>query len=163
MYTIIIAFCVFASSFFLSGWRFDIYIGLMISGIVIFPFAFIFPKKSAQGRDAVWKVKGLKDYINTAERYRVKFYEQQNIFEIVLPFAIAFNLGDKWMKAFDGILKKNPDWYDSPEVFSWSAWHSSFNSLTSSIGTSVATHDSSGSGGGGSSGGGGGGGGGGSW
>jgi uncharacterized membrane protein len=86
------------------------------------------------------------------------------MFEQVLPYAIVFGNVDKWAKAFDGIIKKSPDWYSGTTSFSVIGFSNSLNSgiVTSSNSASVSP-SSSGSGGGGFSGGGGGGGGGGSW
>ena len=126
-------------------------------------------KKTRKGMESYWHALGFKEYIKTAERYRVKFQEQQNLFEKFLPYAMVFGLADKWAKAFEGIIKESPDWYDSANnnVFTPIILANSLGNLSSQTSAvsspPSSSSSSSGFGGGGFSGGGGGGGGGGSW
>lgn len=121
------------------------------------------------------RILGVEEFIKTAEKDRMKFYEDQNIFEKMLPYAIALGLADKWAKACEDIYNSKPDWYQSSDpnfIRSFNAWNflhaiNSFNNTMSSNMTasprSAASGGSSGFGGGGFSGGGFGGGGGSSW
>ncbi|MBU0613992.1 DUF2207 domain-containing protein [Patescibacteria group bacterium] len=140
-----------------------------IGSLVVFIFAFFMPKKTQKGTDIVRKVLGFKLFIHTAERYRAQWQEKENIFEEVLPYAIAFGEVKKWAKAFKDLEFKNPSWYESSVPFS-SADVFSVNLLGAVSAVNSATMpkpsssaSSGGSFGGGSSGGGFGGGGGGSW
>ena len=142
---------------------------LSVSGILFIIFSFFMPKRTKKGAEAYWQILGFKEYIKTAEKYRLQFQEKENIFEKYLPYAIIFGLVDKWAKAFEGIYNQPPSWYEGyyTGVFSASVFSSSFNHALSSMNT-MASGGASGSGGsgfggGGFSGGGGGGGGGGSW
>ncbi len=148
--------------------RVDIIIGLFISGFFIIIFGIFMSKKTKEGAEASWHAKGFREYVNTAERYRVKFQEEEDLFEKFLPYAMVFGLADKWSKAFDGILKENPNWYHGSggvNTFSPASFGSFANGFSSQTNSSFTPPSSSSSGfsGGGSSGGGGGGGGGGSW
>ncbi len=153
--------------FSLATWR--VGVPLLICAALLLFFSFFMPKKTKKGAEALWHILGLEEYIKTAERYRVKFQEQENIFEKILPYAIVFNLADKWAKAFEGIYTKQPSWYESarPGVFSTAVFVGALNSSLSGITSSMASKPGGRSGGsgfaGGFAGGGAGGGGGGSW
>ena len=83
-----------------------------LSGLIIAGFGAIMPRKTKKGTETFYQLKGLYEYINTAEKDRMKFQEQNNIlFEKLLPYAMAFGIIDKWTKAFDGILNTPPSWY----------------------------------------------------
>lgn len=153
--------------------RIDIMIGGIISGIIIIVFGIFMAKKSDAGNEALWYVKGYKLFIETAEKYRAKFYEDENIFDRILPYAMVFGMVDKWVKEFKNIYKKNPDWYQSTRPINFMLFNSALSSFVSKSNSSLrsmpasrgGSSSSSGfsSGGGGFSGGGFGGGGGGRW
>lgn len=170
---------VFFITLFFLGFLIDIniplFLGLLISGALIFVFSFVMPKKTQHGADTRIHILGLEEFIKTAEKDRMKFYEQENIFEKLLPYAIALGIADKWAKACEGLYKNSPDWYQTSNpnmINNFNTWYflntlNSFNSNLSSNMTaaprSSASGGSSGFGGGGFSGGGFGGGGGSSW
>lgn len=84
----------------------------IISGLIIIIIGYKMPKKTQKGADTYYTLKGLYEYINTAEKDRMKFQEENNIlFEKLLPYAMAFGLIKKWTIAFDGILKTPPIWF----------------------------------------------------
>lgn len=149
-----------------------IFIGILVSGALIIIFSFFMPKRSKAGALAYQHALGFKKYIEIAEEHRIKWEEKENLFFQFLPYAMVFNLADKWAKAFEGIYNQPPEWYEGSfeEGFSPAVFASALNSMsrqTSSIFSSSPDSQgaSSGSSGfsGGSSGGGFGGGGGGSW
>ena len=134
-------------------------------------------QRTPAGRAVCDQVEGFKTYLSTAEAPQLRFEEGEDIFSRYLPWAIAFDLAERWAKvcadlvALGRIPDTTPGWYYGYNSFG------SFNTgfLTGSL-MSAATpvpppSSSSGTGfgggssfsGGGSSGGGGGGGGGGSW
>jgi len=129
------------------------------------------PKRTKKGMEAYWHILGFRDYIKTAEKYRAQFYEKAHIFERYLPYAIVFNLTHKWAKAFEGIYREAPSWYEGriTPTFSTIAFCDVLNRSITNFGgmftgrSGGARSGFSGLGGGGFSGGGFGGGGGGSW
>ncbi|MDD3284744.1 MAG: DUF2207 domain-containing protein [Patescibacteria group bacterium] len=139
------------------------------TGIIFILFSIIMPKKTQKGTEILWKIKGLKLYMETAEKDRQRFYEKENIFEKLLPYAIVFGMTGLWvskMKEIYGKEKFNsilPVWYigNNFNFSNLDSFTKSLNSIVSSV--SSAPHNSSGIGGGGFSGGGIGGGGGGGW
>ena len=85
----------------------------------------------------------------------------------ILPFTYVLGVSDKWIKKFENIALKAPDWYDSPTAFDVIYFNSFVNSTVTKASSVMNSRPSSSSGGGfsggGFSGGGSGGGGGGSW
>lgn len=143
-------------------------IGIMLSGVVVFMFAFIMPQRTSKGVQAWQESLGFKQYLEMAEKDRVKWEEKENLFFQFLPYAMLFGVADKWAKAFEGIYQQPPEWYQgSSGVFSplnFTHSMSSFSSYSnSSLSSTPPSHSSSSGFSGGFSGGGGGGGGGGSW
>lgn len=128
---------------------------------------------STSGYQEWAKVEGLKLFLSVAEKDRIKFHnapkKTPNLFNKLLPYAIALGVEKEWAKQFDGMdLEEATSWYRSP-THNFSAYYLA-SSLSSDFSSSVASNfsppsqsSSSGGGGGGFSGGGGGGGGGSSW
>lgn len=141
----------------------------IISGLIIVAFSFFMPAKTRAGAEALWGAECFRHYIDVAERYRVKFQENENIFEQYLPYAMAFGIAHKWAKAFDGIYNKQPSWFQASGMgtFSTISFVNSLSNMSQTVNSTLASSpkSSSGSSGfsGGFSGGGFGGGGGGSW
>ncbi|HEY5980539.1 MAG TPA: DUF2207 domain-containing protein [Microlunatus sp.] len=133
-------------------------------------------QRTADGRAVCDQVEGFKTYLATAEADQIRFEEGEDIFSKYLPWAIAFELADRWAKvcgdlvAMGRLPNEVPYWYVG--TYNMAAFNTGF--LTSSLATAAAPAPSSSAsgtgfgggssfGGGGFSGGGGGGGGGGSW
>lgn len=140
--------------------------------IIVFVFGWFMPRKTEKGVIAHEHAEGFREYLKTAEKYRLQWQEKENIFEKFLPYAMVFGVVGKWAKAFEGMTLPQPDWYHgqafSAGVFNAAMFESAFNSINTSMNSAVLSSPSrsgsgSGFGGGGFSGGGGGGGGGGSW
>lgn len=71
------------------------------------PYWLIFTDK---GVDAYWHNLGLIDYLKTAEAERFKFGELTDLFEKLLPYAIAFGFLKKWAELMKEMYKQPPDW-----------------------------------------------------
>ncbi|MFH0739814.1 MAG: DUF2207 domain-containing protein [bacterium] len=151
----------------LNGWYAFIIITCAFLFII---FGALMPKKSKKGTEMMWHILGFKEYITRAEKYRAQFQEKENIFEKFLPYAIIFGCTKKWAKAFEGIYKTPPTWYEGAvygTYFSPVNFSESLNKSLAGIGGALASQPGGGKDGsgfsGGFSGGGFGGGGGGSW
>ncbi|MFA5829322.1 MAG: DUF2207 domain-containing protein [Candidatus Gracilibacteria bacterium] len=159
----------FSFMYFSNGGSVSVPIGLVLSGLIIIIFSNFMPIKTKKGVEIYYKIKGLKEFINTAEADRLKFQEKENLFEKLLPYAMALGIAEKWSKAFEGIYKNPPSWYQSSNPnfmnnFSTYYFVHSLNSFSNTMQQTLAsTPKSSGGIGGGFSGGGFGGGGGGAW
>jgi uncharacterized membrane protein YgcG len=133
-------------------------------------------QRTAEGRAVCDQVEGFKTYLATAEADQLRFEEGEDIFSKYLPWAIIFELADRWAKvcgdlvAMGRLPDTTPYWYVG--YYHMSSFNTGFitSSLTSAA-TPAPSASSSGSGfgggssfsGGGFSGGGGGGGGSSSW
>jgi uncharacterized membrane protein YgcG len=174
--------------FFLSTVDFII-IGFIVLSYIV--YVINLEKLTANGCDAIARLEGFKLYLETAEKDRMNMLNPPELtpqlFEKLLPYAIALGVEIKWGKQFEEVLelaKYNPDWYQGDDTFyrqpavfvsgfgnsvnsarvDPSPPSSSNSSSSSSSGSSGSSGSwSSGSSGSGSSGGGGGGGGGGGW
>lgn len=144
----------------------DVGAGLVPSSILLIIVSQFMSRKTAKGRELYRRVKGYREFINTAEKYRQRFFEKQNLFQEVLPYAIVFGLTGKFAEAMKEIGLKNPTiaGYYGVHPFNAHTFTNNVSAFSNSFSSAAASApSSSGSGGGGSSGGGFGGGGGGSW
>lgn len=151
-------------------------------------YIYLIKAPTPTGAEQTARIEGFMMYLQTAEEHRLNMLtppeHTPQLFEKLLPYAIALDLENEWGAKFENVLAQaayNPDWYDGKEI-SYNHLSSSFSAgLISSISSaqidptsssssssggsrsSSSSSWSSGSSGGGSSGGGGGGGGGGGW
>ena len=163
---IVFSFIVFVFVQTLSGY---LPASMLISGLIFLIFGLIMPKRTLEGAELNWQIKGFKSFMETVDKHRAEFYEKEFIFEKFLPYAIVFGITEIWIKKMkeiygaDYFAKHAPVWYvgTTAGFFDVDSFTKTMNSLSSSIASN--TSSSSGAGGGGFSGGGGGGGGGGGW
>lgn len=141
-------------------------LGLLVGCLPLLVLANFMPRRTARGHDLYLKTKGYFLFVNTAEKYRQRFFENKNLFNEVLPYAITFGLTEKFAQAMKdiGLKPQTTTWYAGTHAFNIGTFGNNIESFSNSVSKSMAsTPHSSGSSGGGSSGGGFGGGGGGSW
>ena len=132
-------------------------------------------KRNPAGRAVTDQLVGFRTYLATAEADQLKFEEGEDIFSKYLPWAIAFELADRWQRVCAqlvaaGRIPADPYWYAGPSYYnSGFAAGNISQTVAHTFDPPPAPAGSGGGGGsssgfsGGSSGGGGGGGGGGSW
>ncbi|MFT3843873.1 MAG: DUF2207 domain-containing protein [Lacibacter sp.] len=147
-------------------------LSLIISGISIIIFGSFMIKKTPKGNDLYKKLAGFKEFIKTVEKDRLAVFlkQDEHYFDKVLPYAIVFNMADKWKDKLKGLDVPPPTWYSGNQtnfntyMFLNSLDHS-MNEMSKTFYSTPSSSGSSGGsfGGGGFSGGGFGGGGGGSW
>lgn len=107
---------------------------IIVSGVLVVIFGRIMPRKTVKGAETLTEIKGLEEYIRTAEKDRIKFQEDQNIFfEKLLPYAMVLGLGEKWAGAFKDIYKQPPDWFSGGDAANFNTYYllnrlNSFNS-----------------------------------
>ena len=123
------------------------------------------PKRNPRGQKFLNHVEGLKQFIDVAEKNKIKELVEQDpqYFYNILPTAYILNVSDKWINKFEDIMTIAPEWYSGSHLSSnrFNVFTKNFNSV--SIPSTSNGGISRSSGGGGHAGGGGGGGGGGSW
>ena len=161
---------------------------IALGGEGMSPFTFVFFVASAaviavmrplmvsrtpKGSSILSEAEGLKLYMDTAEKERLEMFnppeETPELFEKLLPYALALDVAKTWGNRFESVLTKagyKPEWYAGPSPYLFlngSGLNNFSSSLGSSLGQSMAPQSapgtSSGMGGGGFAGGGGGGGG----
>ncbi len=160
-----------------DDWQEKLWLGvaLISSGIILASFGFFMTKKTKKGTLLYQKLLGFKEFIKSVEKDRLQEFlkQDENYFDKVLPYAIVFDMADKWKDKLKGLDVPPPKWYSgyyagnnfNTLMFMNSLDHSmtqmtqTFYSAPSGSGTSGGSF----SGGGGFSGGGFGGGGGSSW
>jgi uncharacterized membrane protein len=82
------------------------------SGAIICGFGWFMPAHTEQGERAVEGVLGLEDFLVHVESDRFnRMIKTPQMFEKLLPFAMALGVEKNWSKAFQGILKEPPQWY----------------------------------------------------
>ena len=136
-------------------------------------------QRTGTGRALTDQVEGFRTYLATAEAEQLRFEEGEDIYSRYLPWAVLFDLTERWTKVCRRLVElgrladEAPSWYyGGPWIWSDASWN--MNQLDHHLETAAApAPDLSGGtgfgggssfgGGGGFSGGGGGGGGGGSW
>ncbi len=147
-------------------------VGAALSGIIMIAFSNAMPAMTASGAKRWAEVKGLEEYIRRAEKLELEMSQgpekTTQLFETLLPYAVALDATDIWVNQFASVLTSQPPtWYVGSNMGQFNA--SRFSSGLSDFQTAAtrtmgsSPGSSSGGGGGGSVGGGGGGGGGGSW
>lgn len=159
------AVCIFVGFKFISGPLAMFGIGTMINSIIFIFASQAMSRRSAYGRELYQRVKGYQLFISSAEKYRQQFFENKNMFNDVLPYAIVFGLTGKFAQAMKdmGVTPQNPNWYTGTHTFTPTVFASDVSSFSKSLSSAIASTPSSSGTSGGSSGGGFGGGGGGSW
>ena len=160
----------FLSRLFGNAWAIS---GSVNFFILVF-FAILMGHRTKKGVEAKEKLLGLKMYLKTAEKDRLKFHnapaKNPQRFEKLLPYAMVFGVEKEWAEQFKNIYKGQPEWYQGTEgqTFNSVILANNLNSFAKTAsGSMIAAPSSASSGGsgfsGGGSGGGFGGGGGGSW
>jgi uncharacterized membrane protein YgcG len=98
-------------------WASSLYLGVAVAacGVIILAFTPIMPRRTNKGTEALRDVLGLSEYIRRAEVEQMEFHDapekNPQLFEKLLPYAMALNLTSIWSKQFEGLLKEPPNWY----------------------------------------------------
>lgn len=166
---IVVGILLAVATFFLASFSLLSLPAMLLATLIVFVFAIFMPKRTPTGAEVNWKTKGFRLYMETAEKYRAEFYEKENIFEKLLPYAIMFGMTKLWIKKMKEIYGEDyfnsyhPMWFVGGNLANFDAdsFAAHIDSLSEAMSANVSS--GSGSGGGGFSGGGGGGGGGGGW
>ncbi|MCR4341618.1 MAG: DUF2207 domain-containing protein, partial [Gemmatimonadaceae bacterium] len=135
----------------------------VVSGLTLLVFAPLMPARTEAGARAREAALGFREFLSRVEtdRYR-RMITSPEMFERYLPYAMAFDVEEKWARAFEDIYREPPSWYTGTGTghFNALAFSSRMSALSSAASSTMASSpSSSGSSGGGSSGGGSGGGG----
>lgn len=147
----------------------------LIALITIAIFMINMSKRTKYGTEMLGKLRGFKRFLETAEKEKLEALVQENptYYYDILPYTYVLGVSDKWIKKFETISLREPDWYESGNGFNVISFNTFMTSTMKTAETSMSSTPYSSSGGssggsssssgGGSSGGGSGGGGGSSW
>ncbi len=93
--------------------RIDIGIGIIISGFIILFFSRLMPHRTFEGAKVYREILGYKEFLEKVEKPVIEklIKEDPLYFSKNLPFAVALNIEKKWIKKFEGIDVKLPEWY----------------------------------------------------
>jgi hypothetical protein len=127
------AFVVIAKTFASVPWL----VSCAVSAGVVFLFGWFMPRRTEKGVLARENALGFKDYLETAEKYRLQWQEKENIFERFLPYAMAFGVVGKWSAAFASQPVAQPSWYVGRPGTAWSVL--AMNDSLSHFGKSFTT------------------------
>jgi len=155
-----------------------IWLSIFVAGLFVL-FNALLKAPTPFGRKILDEIEGFKLYLSTAEQHRLDILhppeKTPELFEKLLPYAIALDVENQWSEQFSGVLEKTtrdqkpyqPGWYSgrgSSRLNAANLGSTLGSGLASSVASSATAPSSSGSGfSGGGAGGGGGGGGGGGW
>lgn len=150
-----------------AAWVSPVALGIagFVNGLTLLVFAPLMPARTVPGARAREAALGFREFLSRVESDRYKrMITSPEMFERYLPYAMAFDVEEKWARAFEDIYREPPSWYTGTGTghFNASVFSSRMSALSSAASSTMASSpSSSGSSGGGSSGGGSGGGGGG--
>ncbi|MBT8484438.1 MAG: DUF2207 domain-containing protein, partial [Phycisphaerae bacterium] len=74
-------------------------------------FAPRMPRRTARGRRALERIKGLEEYITRAKLEDLDQAALRSRFERLLPYAMALNLSTIWARKFENIYDEPPRWF----------------------------------------------------
>lgn len=145
--------------FFVSGF---------LTGAIVLLFGRIMPARTAAGARALERILGLEEFLRRVEGDRMeRVVRTPEMFERLLPFAMAFGVEKRWARAFQDLQMQPPTWYVGVNATEFNARYLSDrlgvlseragSTMTSAPRSSGGSGFSGGSSGGGSGGGGGGG------
>lgn len=141
----------------------------VISLLLTFIFARIMPRRPRRSAELAGMIFGFKRFLETAKKEQLEELVEQDpeYFYDVLPYTYVLGVSDKWIKKFESINLKQPDYYYGNYYDPYHFHHFMYSSMQSTqhqhVESSSGGSGGGGGGGGGFSGGGSGGGGGHSW
>ncbi|MDD4146583.1 MAG: DUF2207 domain-containing protein, partial [Clostridia bacterium] len=126
-----------------------------VSMLLLFFFYKIMPKRTVYGNELLGKIKGFKTFLKTAKKPKLEILVREDpaYFYNILPYAYVLGVSDKWIKKFESIAVKAPDWYCGNSMFSMSSFSTFMAATVSPDRTAMFLSrlgDGSGGGGGGS-------------
>ncbi|MHC4937318.1 MAG: DUF2207 domain-containing protein [Planctomycetota bacterium] len=124
-------------------------------------FAILMPARTVRGVQALERALGFEEFLSRVDGDRLRRMEARpEMFERLLPFAMALGVEDKWAQAFEGIYREPPEWYRGTHpgrAFHPGVWVGDLGGVTRVASAAMVAAPARSSGGSGFSGGGGGG------
>lgn len=143
-------------------------VAALVSGLIVAGFGRVMPARTVEGARSLERVMGFEEFLRRVDGERMqRVVKTPEMFEQLLPFAMAFGVERRWAKAFQDIYREPPTWYVGGRngPFDLSGFSSRLGDLSTRTGQVMSSSPrssggsgfSGGSSGGGSGGGGGGG------
>ena len=109
-------------------------------------------QRTKPGKELYGKILGFRRFLETAEKDKLEALvaEDPEYFYNILPYTYVFGISDKWIKKFESIAFRNPEWYDTTDPFDYYRFNRFMNLTITSANRSMTSrpHESSGGGGG---------------
>src|SRR5690606_16475082 len=85
-------------------------------GIMVIATSRNAPARTAEGTRVLAQAEGFQTFLSTADGNKLRYEEGHDIFSMYLPYAIAFDVADKWAGVFAKLAKQganlpDPTWY----------------------------------------------------
>ncbi|MGH2559106.1 MAG: DUF2207 domain-containing protein [Thermomicrobiales bacterium] len=90
-----------------------VFVVFIVLAIALVLTAKAMPRKSLAGAESAAKWRAFRRYLEDIDRYE-KLDEAKGIFDKYLPYAIAFDLEQSWVRKFANIGAEAPSWYGGP-------------------------------------------------
>ena len=100
----------------------------------------LMPKRTKLGNELLGKIKGFRNFLETAEKDKLEelVTREPSYFYNILPYTYVLGVSDKWIKKFEVIGSRPPDWYDSGDAFSAALIFALLNGYTAEKAVSFA-------------------------
>lgn len=117
----------------------------IISIIILGIFMRIMPKRTKFGNEMLGKIRGFKRFLEVSEKEQLELLVRENpeYFYNILPYTYALGVSDTWMKQFETISIKEPDWYSGTADFSMHEFNRSMTRIMTSANRSMTSRPSS--------------------
>ena len=116
--------------------------GLLAAGIIAI-FGLFMPARTNAGTRALEQVLGLEEFLSRVESDRfARVTKTPELFEKLLPYAMALGVEKSWARAFAGIYKEKPTWYEGGDAlggFYFGYFISDLGHMSSVVATSMVS------------------------
>lgn len=93
----------------------NFYIIILIGMLVLAILSVLMSKRTYYGTIILGQIKGFRRFLENAEKEQLETLVEENpeYFYDILPYTYALGVSKKWIKQFETIAIRPPDWYDS--------------------------------------------------
>jgi uncharacterized membrane protein len=108
-----IAILIFIGSYASYNLTIKFSLSIFLSSVIIFLFGRIMPQKTFKGAKLYRELAGFREFIKRVDENRLNkmALKDPDIFGKILPYAIALNIEKEWIKKFETMQIKPPQWY----------------------------------------------------
>ncbi|MGK2934688.1 MAG: DUF2207 domain-containing protein, partial [Gemmatimonadaceae bacterium] len=118
----------------------------IVSSVTLLVFARLMPARTVDGARAREAALGFREFLSRVDSDRYKrMITSPEMFERFLPYAMAFDVEEKWARAFEDIYREPPSWYTGTGTgqFHATAFSSRMSALSSAASSTMASSPSS--------------------